>query len=672
MPDACKSHITRIDRQIDKLHTLRGPSPLSSLPELFSASDEPPSDADGPDNTPDLDRILRLQVAISAFSTGSFARATVDSVAIVSVLEEAKLLGPSGGDIAETRATSVQAQELEWIVASKATVQTYGLILNLLLDQTIPLNSDIGYWNEILGSYQYLSLYSVQTSPLRLWAWSQNIYSDAWGKFHMMRSNVESKEKLQLSSLSKSWRQFYGLVKESIRDRSLADMQSKVLSPISRNQIEASSKRKHLKRLREMSASGLGILMDEGLMFDTSEEESVGSGDRSSSKDEWKSIVVKSVSLMETVLSNITSLELGISEMEEAVFESVDDDSDSAHQDIGSTQAVQLAARLEHILKVHIPTHIAVTGRLSQEYGRPSRLIRFWLPGLALVLSSSTLLRIVVNRKAEITTWIRDLGATTIDFCNNWILEPVRKIIGTIRHDKDSEIALMSKESLQGDKASLERMVVEFAVDNPNTSTGTPLTDTDIAKVKAKVREGDLTSVLVAYEKDLRKPFIGTVRGDLIRALLIQIQKTKVDVEVALGGIDNLLRSQELVFGFVGLTPGVLVCFGVLRWLNSFAAGRKGRLQGRKHGSMVRILRNIDRILVDSTPSDNGMLSYKDHGMLLCEVHLLRQRARRILPGEIYNDFLEEMDDLVNLHTGVERQIIVVGRVRWAYSKWLW
>lgn len=57
--------------------------------------------------------------------------------------------------------------------------------------------------------------------------------------------------------------------------------------------------------------------------------------------------------------------------------------------------------------------------------------------------------------------------------------------------------------------------------------------------------------------------------------------------------------------------------------------------------------------------------------MLLCEVYLLRQKAQRVLPGEIYNEFLEEMNDLVDLRTGVERQTRVVGRIRWAYSKWL-
>lgn len=81
--------------------------------------------------------------------------------------------------------------------------------------------------------------------------------------------------------------------------------------------------------------------------------------------------------------------------------------------------------------------------------------------------------------------------------------------------------------------------------------------------------------------------------------------------------------------------------------------------------------RNVDRILSGSTPSESGMLSYKDHGMLLCEVHLLRQKAQRVLPGEIYNEFLEEVNDLVDLRTGIERQTRVVERIRWAYSKWL-
>ena len=65
------------------------------------------------------------------------------------------------------------------------------------------------------------------------------------------------------------------------------------------------------------------------------------------------------------------------------------------------------------------------------------------------------------------------------------------------------------------------------------------------------------------------------------------------------------------------------------------------------------------------------MLSYKDHGLLLCEVHVLRQRVAAVLPGSILREFLEDLNDLLNIRIGVDRQVKVVERIQWAYGKWL-
>lgn len=47
-----------------------------------------------------------------------------------------------------------------------------------------------------------------------------------------------------------------------------------------------------------------------------------------------------------------------------------------------------------------------------------------------------------------------------------------------------------------------------------------------------------------------------------------------------------------LIFtSFVGLTPGVLVCFGVARWLSGCIGGRRGRKMSRKNGQAIRSLR---------------------------------------------------------------------------------
>ena len=445
---------------------------------------------------------MNIQAAIKTLSVASSSRALLHPNTVWATLTHA--FERSVTDSQESRVNSTQVQELEWLLVSKAATQTYGIILSALLEQTIPLSNEIGYWDQVLGSYRYTGLYTVQTSPIRLWHWANDIYNDAWQRLRNVRSASDDEEEARVLSVSDRWRQFYGLVKDSVRDRSMADVQSKFLSPLTMSRLEAKSKRSHLKRLREMSASGLGILMDEGMIFDTDEEAPVSTRDPSHSKEEWRSVVSKSVSLMEMVLQNIHTLELGAGEFEETVFMSVDDDSQPPQLESMEKQplpqVVRLASRLQQLLRLHMPTHITTFKELATEYGRPSRLVRYWLPGVALFLSSGTLLRILANRKAEITTWIRDCGTTSIDFWNNWVIEPMKKVIRTIRHDKDSEIAIMSRESLKGDRDSLERMVIDFARDNPINSTGLPLTDSDISIIRAKVREGDLTPVLRAYE----------------------------------------------------------------------------------------------------------------------------------------------------------------------------
>lgn len=497
----------------------------------------------------DLTRVLQLQLAIKSLSTLASSRTLLRPTSIQSILKESELDGQSTANT-----SSRQERELEWLLVSKATAQTYGIILNALLDQTIPLNSDIWYWDEVLGSYISTGIYSVQTSPWRLWKWGHEIYHEARARLQAAVGGDDS-EPAETVSISSSWRQFYGLVKDTVRERSLANLQSKAMTPLTQCREEARSKRRYLKRLREMSACGLGVLMNEGLQFDVDDDGSLTSKNRSEDeKEEWKTIVSKSVALMETIVRNVTALNLGPSDFEDTVFTSVENDPDLSPEDSddGSTMSsstIMLAARLQNILQIHLPEQTKASQRLTAEYGRPSRIVRYWLPATALVLSSSTLLRIFVNRKTEIIAWVRNVGITTIDFWYNWVVEPVKRVVGTIRHDKDSQIAIMSRESLEGDRASLERMVVDFAKDNPDTAGGAPFGETQLAQIRAKVREGNLTPVLKAYENDLRKPFIGTIRGNLIRALLIQIQKTKVDVEVAMSGIDALLKSQELVFG---------------------------------------------------------------------------------------------------------------------------
>ncbi|KAH8681463.1 ATP synthase regulation protein NCA2-domain-containing protein [Xylariales sp. PMI_506] len=652
--------VRRLDAQLDRI-------PFTHL-AIHHDEDGFASQAAHHLDSPRVKELLRI---IKTLSATSATQPLLPAAKLQNLLTQASV----GAERREDLTFSQYEAELEWLLVSKATVQTYGVILDTLLAQIIPLSDHIWYWDDVLSSPSYSTLYMVQTSPWRLWTWTQDIYRDSAVRFRRRTSEFAEQgihDRLA-TNISQRWRQFYGIVRESIREQSMLNIQARIMSPAAIARSEARKKQAKLKKLREMTSSGLGVLIDEGLAFGGNGSDDGKSDIIMSNSQEWKGVVERSVALMDMVLKDVLTLESGVAEFEDKVFAGVEEDPELSIQveEDESTRPAVVAKRLKTLLENQLPDHVNTTKTLVSRNGRPSRLVRYWLPATALLLSSTTILRIFVNRRQEITAWIADFGSTVRDFWFNWVIEPIRKVIGTIRHDANSEIAIMSKDSLRADRESLERMVVEFALDKPEAATGiASLSESQVAEIRAKVREGDVTPILRAYEKDLRTPFIGAIRGDLVRTLLIQVQKTKVDVEVAMAGIDSLLKSQELVFGFVGLTPGILVVIGAYQYLRGQFGGRKGFRKDRNASKCVRVLRNIDRIFSEATPSPNNLLSYKDHGLLICEVHVLRRLVHPLLPADIEKDFLEDLDDLANLK-GIQSQSRALDRIRWAYSKWL-
>lgn len=672
--------VRRIDAQLDRVQLASRPSsPPLSTSTTRETSHESKSYEDG-EETPNLSaRLLALQGAIRGLSPGNKLLSERQVGLYLSVLSEdgRGALSVSEEDAEERQEREPHETELEWLVVAKATTQIYGLVLKRILEQTVQLAEDVWYWDEVLGSRRWTALYGIQISPVHFWHWSQVVWADVKERskeFKVSEAGQEARE-----SVTTQWKEFYGLVRRVVRERSVESVQWRVLSPVTRVRAEVRRKQAALKKVRLRNANALGVLLGEGLANESVHGEALGVAEGG---ERWKGSVARNVALIEAVLAKANDTDTPVDKFDAAVAELTDDDplygaemydpTDVEGGPSGITpQAV--ADRLIRVLSLGLPQYNTAISNAVGQHGKPSRLVRYWLPVTVGLLSSSTILRILVSRQAEILQWIRELGTTVIDFWSNWVVEPTKKVIQTIRHDEGSEVSIMSKRSLEGDRESLERMVVDFAIDNPSMATGSTanLTEAEIAEIRTKVSEGDLTPVLRAYEKDLSSPLMGTLRGNLIRALLIQVQKTKVDVEVAISGIDSLLKSQELVFGFIGLTPGLLLTYFVASRLRSSLSNKSSAKSARKQGKMLRQLRNVDRILTNSQPTEFGELYYKDQGLLLCEVHVLREAAGKVMPGEVFREFGEDVAELCDVRSGVGRQREVVKRVRWAYGRWL-
>ncbi|KAL4939558.1 hypothetical protein BDV06DRAFT_198708 [Aspergillus oleicola] len=551
--------------------------------------------------------------------------------------------------------------DLSWLISAKASTQTIFAVLKVLSGNFLSLEEELHYWEDVLGFDWSVGLYTLQTSPFRAWRrWVEPSHD----RNSATTSRRAADDLTDTGSLPNIWRRFYASVQ---RCMSPVFRRSKfwTLSSLSRSRFDIRNKRRKLKAMRDLNANAVGVLLEEFLSFDV-DRHVAASGSEVISND-LRQMARANVSLLKVVLDNAET-DNG-SPIHAKRHHRIGDNASSVTKSTAVVDPLEpqdILQELTYVLTDLLPKYQHASAEVIRESGRPSPTIRYWLPLSLALVSATTSIEIAKNVGPALVKSISNFGTTALDFWRNWVVEPTWKLVRTIRHDETSDIALMSKNSLEADRASLERMVVDFVFDRGEQIQPTSFSDT----IVDKVREGDLTPVLRAYEKDLRSPFMGTVRGDLVRALLIQIQKTKVDVEIAMSGIDALLRSQELVFGFVGLTPGLLISYASIRWAFGLLGNRRGFRMGRRQDDLRYALRKIHRVVSTSSSTDMGRLSYRSHGLLVCNVEVLLMKARTILKDEDFRAFREDSSDLIN-ENRIDKQLQIVERIAWTYSKWM-
>ncbi|POW14273.1 hypothetical protein PSTT_03043 [Puccinia striiformis] len=283
-----------------------------------------------------------------------------------------------------------------------------------------------------------------------------------------------------------------------------------------------------------------------------------------------------------------------------------------------------------------------------------------WL--VSLPVFSYALSSVAYSYRSKILDGVRDAKETLKGFISGWVIRPVEDIIQTLRAGQEGTLAIMTKDSLAPELNSLERMVVEFGRDKLKWK------EDDLAKLSESVKEGNLTSVLKVWEQEIKAPIRSAITGSLIRVLLIQIQKVKVDLSLAMDGIQSVLRSQSLTFGAIGVAPSMLICFMFGKMFSSLIRQRigvvgKGTKAVRKD---VRIaMRRMERtlLLITSNPvADQDHPTTKSHstnpertvGLLFLDLHLLRYFVhsphfpRRESSDAVHQEFLADIKDLEN------------------------
>ncbi|KAI8844051.1 ATP synthase regulation protein NCA2-domain-containing protein [Chytriomyces cf. hyalinus JEL632] len=324
----------------------------------------------------------------------------------------------------------------------------------------------------------------------------------------------------------------------------------------------------------------------------------------------------------------------------------------------------------------------AALANIQTKYGTPTWFQQYWIHSVAgasaaLVVASS----LSLNARS-----IRTLGTAIVEtaksLAEDYIFLPLKQMYSTIRH-RERRLALMGSDSLNADLESLERMVVEFAKDHG------VLSGTDLEAIRGRAERGDLSVVLRSYEDELKHPISGALKGDLVRSLLIQVQKSKVDLELAMSALDKLLQANELNFTIMSMIPLALLGYFGLRSFKAFLRRRAGTSREQRYQVVRSSLREVERLLnraslpPSSVKASNGVggavtprsstiafvgvsglsaLTLADYGLLLVELDTLEGLVGSV-PKSVRSRFVEDLDELSHVGWSVSQRMETAKRM---------
>ncbi|PPQ91940.1 hypothetical protein CVT25_000983 [Psilocybe cyanescens] len=583
----------------------------------------------------------------------------------------------------ERRVPDAEEGALEKAIIGKLTVSLYSDALDTFIAQATQVEAEAEWWSDIESSRLRVSLYLLQTLPVRIYNVIRTILSML--RSHQLPLNLSTVSPSSLRALfsSSSTSPFSlrpGLLTTTFFPH-LKHQQSLSLSVLLPTSPSASgvdfelvgSTNRVLLRLRRALNHALGSANSAFRFFSlplelTKQECRYNQKALERIRDE-RAHVLGELAQLRIPLAGLVHGSAGIRVDSLATREytsfldtltGVLTPSSSPSSSSASNSPILPLTTLSQTLPTLTVNHMQ--SLKNQNLLRPSTLTRIWprllvLPALALYVYSSR-----ESWVPAIIDMVKDAEDTVRGFVQGWLVEPLLGVLHTVRVGGKGDV-LVSQEGVTADLESLERMTLSLARD------ALQYTPSQLERLAQQVRLGDLTPVMQIYEEDIRTPLRSALTGTLLRNAFIQVQKAKVDIDQALAGIDRLLKSQELTFAFVGVAPSLAIVWAFFGATGRLLQNTKGSRYGgtrRRRGVWER-MRRIERLLI-LQPSENSSSSLSPiaplpTGLLILSLTRLRSYALAHLPSNIQTAFLEDLGDLEDTQLGREAKLRVVERM---------
>eukprot|EP00041_Stephanoeca_diplocostata_P008239 m.119146 g.119146 ORF g.119146 m.119146 type:complete len:790 (+) comp17233_c0_seq8:1870-4239(+) len=172
-------------------------------------------------------------------------------------------------------------------------------------------------------------------------------------------------------------------------------------------------------------------------------------------------------------------------------------------------------------------------------------------------------------------------------FISEHMVEPVENIMDYILQRHRRSIA--EPEAFEETKETLRLMLLDFVNDQHK------LPPDQKAELLQHAERCDLRAISTKFVEEVRSPIASVLSGEIIRILLINAERMKLDMLLAMNTMDELMRENTTTIEMAAMIPIITVGWGVaalLRWLVSESGVR------RQHRHKLRmLLRNIEATL---------------------------------------------------------------------------
>ncbi|RDX65265.1 Protein DGS1, mitochondrial, partial [Mucuna pruriens] len=242
---------------------------------------------------------------------------------------------------------------------------------------------------------------------------------------------------------------------------------------------------------------------------------------------------------------------------------------------------------------------------LVMKHRKPRKITQYWISYtcgvVGLSVCSIWLLRhSSLMGSSDLDNWVREARNSTIGFFKNHVEQPVLSIRDELFETfRKRHQGIMDLEEVQLTSNSLHRMLLAFSEQTKGQKFPVNASDQEMLEI-----------VMDRYEKELMHPIQNLLNGELVRAILIQVQKLKLDTETAMLELNQILRANEINFAVLTALPAFFLSLLLIMLVRAWFK-QDTKAEGR--GRIARIQRRL--LVVEVKKSIMRYQNYIDQGL---------------------------------------------------------